>query len=43
VHVFKFLLAEMENDDGIAKLKNFVTSLGSIATFFTLEPKLQFG
>jgi hypothetical protein len=41
-HVFEFLSAEMENVDGMAKLQIFVTSLGSIATFFILEHKLQF-
>jgi len=42
LHVFEFPSAETENADGMAELQIFVTSLGSIATFFTLEPKLQF-
>jgi len=33
-HMFEFPLAETENANGMAKLKIFVTSLGSIATFF---------
>jgi hypothetical protein len=32
--VFEFPSAEMENADGMVKLKIFETSLGSIATFF---------
>jgi hypothetical protein len=36
VHMFEFPSAETENTDGMAKLQIFVTSLWSIATFFSL-------
>jgi len=41
-HVFEFPSAEMEKANGMAKLQIFVTLWGLIATFFTLEPILQF-
>ncbi len=40
-HMRYFLSRKMESANGMAILQIFETLLGSIATFFTLEAKLQ--